>query len=208
LLIGTPYSTSQVFEVYGPPFGGSPPLGIDVLGNGTGMYVGLCRWTGRIAAVFMAESQTGGGNRLTLSRDKSHNFDHPWVASTDIAPNSWQDVVVHVKFSANPSVGFVELWHQGVPQQFQTCAESGNAPSATSGPCTLQSSTRLYYATLVPGNNCTDDGTVCTNTIYLDQYRNGGPENGVPFIPLGNVTIFHGPATVAKTYAAAVAPVV
>jgi Polysaccharide lyase len=37
------------------------------------------------------------------------------VASIPTQRGRWQDVVAHVKFSKNPSVGFVELWVNGQP---------------------------------------------------------------------------------------------
>jgi hypothetical protein len=77
-----------------------------------------------------------------------------------------------VKFSTDPSVGFVELWLNGVPQKF------------TNG------STRLYYDTLVPNVNW--NGST-PNRLQLNQYR--GP------YALGTVTLYHAAAKVGSTYA-------
>ena len=137
----------QFAEVYGPPFGGSPPIGLDI-----------------------------EGNRMGLWRDATHNFDNPW--STPVVTGQWQDIVLHVKFSPDPTVGFVELYFNGVQQQF------------------ADGSTRLYYSTLVPGNNW--DGASGGNYLDIDQYRSHLDQ-------LGTVTVYDAEMAIGDSYAA-VAP--
>lgn len=132
----------QVAEIYGPPYGGSPTVSIDVKGNKIGLW-----------------------------RDGTHNFDTPWMAPLQI--NQWMNVTLHVKFSTNPSVGFVEIWLNGVQQHFNN------------------GSTRLYYTTLLAGDNW--NGST-KNDLDLDQYRALTPS-------LGSVSIYHAAAKVGMTLA-------
>jgi hypothetical protein len=111
------------------------------------------------------------GNRLAL--DETPN--PIWTASTDIVKGAWQDVVLHVNFSTDPAVGYVELWYNGVHQTF------------TNG------QTRYYEATLKTGDNW--DGTHA-DKLYLSQYRGPNPA-------MGTLTIYHSAAKVAQTYAQA-----
>jgi hypothetical protein len=111
------------------------------------------------------------GNSLGLWRGLNHNYDNPWRAP--IQPNVWERIVAHVKFSTDPSVGFIEITLNGVQQKFSN------------------GSTRLYYQTLVPGTNW--DGKT-PNHLDLDQYRGSSPA-------LGTVSIYHSNAEVGMTYA-------
>ena len=131
-----PPSWFQVFEIYGPPFGGSPTMEIDV-----------------------------EGDRLTFARDETHGYDMPWRSSTAIG-GRWEDVVLHVKMSTDPSVGFVELWHNGVRQTFDDGSKT------------------LRYNTIVPsvnggGPNRIEAGqyrskvAMGTVTTYMDEVRIG-----------------------------------
>jgi len=132
----------QVAEFYGVPYGGSPPIGLDVRGN-----------------------------RLGLWRDITHGYDNPW--SVPMQAGVWERVILHVKFSNVPSVGFVEIWLNGVRQTFN------------------DASRRLHYATMVSGINWSGANG---DHLALDQYRAATPA-------LGAVTIYHGPSTVGTTYA-------
>ena len=137
----------QLAEIYGPPFAGSPPIGIDI-----------------------------EGSRLGLWNDHSTGYANPW--SVPVQTNTWLDLVLHVKFSSDPTVGFVEIWLGGVQQTFSNGQQ------------------RLYMATLVPGINWT--GGNGANTLDLDQYRS-------ILDPFGPVTIYHAAAAVGDSFAA-VAP--
>lgn len=149
LPVGFPYIPHwfQFAELDGAPFGGSPPVGLDIEGNHFGLY-----------------------------RDATHNFDAIWNAP--VVTGAWQDFVLHVKFSNDPTVGFVELYYNGVQQQF------------------ADGSTRDYYATLVAGNNW--DGASGGNFLDLDQYRSG-------YDDFGTLTIYEAEPSIGSSYAA-VAP--
>ncbi len=142
--VGFPSITNwfQFAEFYGAPYGGSPPIGLDVKGNSLGLF-----------------------------RDKTHGYDNPWLAP--IKQGTWEKLIVHVKFSDIPTVGFVEIWLNGVRQTFK------------------DGSQRLYYATLVNGINWTGSNS---NHLDLDQYRALTPA-------LGSVSIYHGASAVGTTYA-------
>ncbi len=133
----------QFAEIFGHPYGGSPPIGLDV-----------------------------EGNRMGLWRDATHNFDNPW--SVPLVTGQWQDLVLHVKFSNDPNAGFVEVWLNGAPQQFS------------------DGSTRLYYSTLVAGNNW--DGGSGGDYLDIDQYRSR-------FDHLGTVTIDEAEMAIGTSYA-------
>jgi hypothetical protein len=137
----------QFAELYGPPFVGSPPIGIDV-----------------------------EGNRMGLWRDSTNNYDNPW--SVPLQRGAWLDIVLHVKFSSDPTVGFIEIWLNGAQQSFSN------------------GQTRLYMTTLQPGINW--NGTTGGNFLDLDQYRS-------IVDPLGPLTIYHAAAAIGNSYAA-VAP--
>jgi hypothetical protein len=135
----------QFAEIYGPPFGGSPSMGFDLVGN-----------------------------HMTLQRDATHHHDHIWTSPGTIRKGSgWEDIVVHVKFSTDPRVGFVELWLNGARQRFSN------------------GSTRIYYDTLVPGVNW--DGHT-PNRLFINQYRS-------PQIT-GTLVLYHDAARVGTSYAA------
>jgi hypothetical protein len=72
----------------------------------------------------------------------------------------WQDIVIHVKWSGSDSVGFVELWIDGVQQRFD------------------DGSTRRYIRTLTPGVGAyfkqglyRQSGIPGTGVIYHDGFR-------------------------------------
>jgi hypothetical protein len=137
----------QLAEIYGQPFVGSPPIGIDI-----------------------------EGTRLGLWRNQATGYDNPW--SVPLQTNTWLDMVLHVKFSSDPTVGFIEIWLNGVQQTFSNGQQ------------------RLYMATLVPGVNWT--GGAGANQLDLDQYRS-------ILDPFGPVTIYHAAAAIGDSFAA-VAP--
>jgi hypothetical protein len=134
----------QVLEIYGPPFSGSPTMEFDVVGN-----------------------------RLAFSRDKTHNYDNPWTSSLPITKGTdWEDLVIHVNFSTDPSVGFVEIWSNGHKQTFKNGTQ------------------RLHYETLVPGVNWQERGY---NSVFIGQYRSANAQ-------LGAVTLYQDDVRVGPTY--------
>lgn len=138
----------QVAELYGEPWGGSPTMGIDVKRK-----------------------------RMVLARDQAYGWDDAWTAPVDIQTNAWIDIVMRVKFSTNPSVGFVEIWYNGQPQTMKN------------------GSKRIYYETLRTGVNWNGSSP---NRVFMNQYRSSNT-------PLGTVTIYHDEVRVGRSYEA-VAP--
>jgi hypothetical protein len=99
-----------------------------------------------------------------------------WTSSQNITKGTaWEDIVIHVVLSTNPSVGYVELWNNGVQQTF------------TNG------STKLDEATMATGVNW--DGTT-PDALYINQYRGPNPA-------LGTVTLYHAAVKVGTSYASA-----
>jgi hypothetical protein len=111
------------------------------------------------------------GRSLFLNTRVAGNI---WT-SPQIQYGAWNDFVLHVNFSTNPTLGYIELWYKGQPQTFKN------------------GSTRFYEATLQPGVNW--DGTH-PDTLYLQQYRGANP-------PMGTLTLYHTGAKVGTTYASA-----
>eukprot|EP01113_Clastostelium_recurvatum_P050807 TRINITY_DN970_c0_g1_i3.p1 TRINITY_DN970_c0_g1~~TRINITY_DN970_c0_g1_i3.p1 ORF type:complete len:277 (-),score=74.25 TRINITY_DN970_c0_g1_i3:75-905(-) len=137
----------QVVELYGPPFDGSPSMAID-----------LCH-----------------GNKLCFNRDASHNYDSIWI-STPIVYGQWRDIVLHVKFSTDPNVGFVGVYDGGKQQTMS----NGQA--------------LVHYQTLAKSNW---DGQ--PNNLFLNQYRSSDSK-------LGTVTLYHDAVKVGTTLDAVMPP--
>jgi hypothetical protein len=76
------------FQFHGAPYSGSPRLGFGVAADG----------------------------RIELRRDDVYGYDRVW--SQPLARGRWIDFTTRVKWSKDPSVGFVELWVDGMPQSF------------------------------------------------------------------------------------------
>lgn len=143
--IGAPVYGVQVMEIYGPPFGGSPPIGIEIRGD----TIGLAR------GAKYSYDQTGMKWSTNISGAKG---------------KTWIDLVFRIKLSTNPSVGFVEVWHNGVKQKFAGGSE------------------RLNYDTLENGVNWESGGY---NEVFINHYRSAG---------LGTLTVYHDELYIGKTY--------
>jgi hypothetical protein len=89
----------QVAELYGAPYGGSPPIGIFV------------------------DADSTGKNHLSLRRDATHNHDQVWLGP--LLDGLWHTVILHVRFATDNS-GFVQIWYDGVPQHFNNGATQLN----------------------------------------------------------------------------------
>ena len=64
-----------------------------------------------------------------------------WYNDRDTITNGWHDFVIHVKFSQNPAVGFIELWHREPDEPNyvkQNFIQGTGAPG-----------TKIFYATLL-----------------------------------------------------------
>jgi hypothetical protein len=112
------------------------------------------------------------GNQLALG---THEYGTIWRSPTVISRGTWEDIVLHIRFSTQRSVGFVALWLNGRQRRF------GNGAY------------KFHEATLLPG--VTWDG-VHANTLDLQQYRGPHPS-------LGTVDLYETGAKVGTTYAAA-----
>jgi len=95
-----------------------------------------------------------------------------WTSPTNIVKGAWEDTELHVNFSTSATVGYVELWYNGVQQTL------------------ANGTTRNYEATMQAGNNW--DGTHA-NRLYLSQYRGPNPA-------MGSVTLYHSAAKVGQTF--------
>lgn len=124
----------------------------------------------------------------------------PW--GMDLASNRgrWIDIRMHVKWSGSDSIGFVELWIDGV-QQKMNWPNGGNA-SAFGG----VGATRVRSRTLVPGYGVyykqgyyRYDGLSGTAVIHHDGFRmsdgNGAMPEPTPPPPPPSVTIGMSPAS-------------
>ncbi len=52
--------------------------------------------------------------RICLSRSAEYGYGETW--SVPLTKGVWHDFVLHVKLSQNSSVGFQEIWYNGVKQ--------------------------------------------------------------------------------------------
>lgn len=95
----------------------------------------------------------------------------PW--STPIVRGVWNDIKLHVKWSASDDVGFIELWLNGVPQEF------------TDAPCAHQ--TQCAVRTLMPNGGGVyfkqgyyrDPSIVPTGVVYHDGFSVADTEDGL-----------------------------
>lgn len=113
-------------EDYGPPFNGSPTMELDVFGDRLGMW----------------SEQNGVEKQIWLASDAIHKG------------TAWEDIVLHILWSTDPTVGFVEIWLDGVQQTFQDGQQ------------------REHLATFVPTVNGLLD------SVYMNEYRKAGVDLG------------------------------
>jgi len=90
---------SIFYQFHGAPYSGSPRIGFGV-----------------------------AGGRMHFARDDVYGYDRPWLGPA-VVPGRWYDFAVRVKWSKSPSVGWVELKLNGVPQTFKN--GSTRLPMAT-----------------------------------------------------------------------------
>src|SRR4051812_25225554 len=109
---------------------------------------------------FLAE-----GNNLVLETRPRPNTPYTGITNiwtTPLNKGSWHDIKVHVKWSANASVGFVELWQNGVRQTFTTTPpENSNGVCAGTQTCHIRN--------IYPG----DPGNRSMVTYYRDAAIDG-----------------------------------
>lgn len=106
------------------------------------------------------------GNNLVLETRPRPNEPYTGITNvwtTPLNPGQWHDIKLHVKWSANASVGFVELWQNGIRQNFTaTPSEHGNGQSCVGA-------NRCGFRNIYPG----DSGNRPMVTYYRDQGING-----------------------------------
>ncbi len=136
----------MIAELYGPPYNGTPSM-----------------------ALYVSNEQ-----KITFGRDASYNRDTIWTGKV-IEPGKWRDIVLHVKFSTDPKIGFVQIWDDGQRQQLV----GGDGST-------------VFYRTLNTELNY--DGKT-PNTLILNQYRN----KDVPYGGNG-VTLYHDSVKVGHSY--------
>jgi hypothetical protein len=86
---------TQVSEVYGPPHGGSPPLGLKL----------VCK-------------NNDGHPHLTLSRGARYGQNLQWISDASLDDGQWHEYEVETVSSTDPSAGLVRIWFDGKPQVF------------------------------------------------------------------------------------------
>jgi hypothetical protein len=79
-----PTNFFQFAEFYGPPFDGSPTMGMDIC----------------------------NGHYLCFEQSAANNYANIWQSSA-IELGKWRDLVFHVSFSTDASEGFVEIYDCG-----------------------------------------------------------------------------------------------
>jgi hypothetical protein len=95
----------------------------------------------------------------------------PW--KTLLVRGVWNDLKLHIKWSASDATGFVELWLNGAPQTF------------TAAPCSGQ--TRCMVRTLMPGGGGVyfkqgyyrDPAIAATGSVYHDGFSQSLSEAGL-----------------------------
>jgi hypothetical protein len=119
-------------------------------------------------AYYFIGGPSGGKIELLATRASRTKSNH--ILSVDPTYGKWMDVVTYYKFSADPSVGFIEVWINGERQTFANGQE------------------RFRQNTLEPGapvcgkllhNNFRASGMADSVTIYQDEVKVGESYNAV-----------------------------
>lgn len=101
------------------------------------------------------------GNQIILQTRPRPNAPYTGLTniwSTPLVKDVWVDVKMHVKWSADPNVGYAELWVNGVRQNFTaTPPENGNGTSCVAQPV-------CRFSDIYPG----DPGNRLMATYYRD----------------------------------------
>ncbi len=136
-----------VAQVYGPPWGGSPTIGFGVSND----------------RIVFNSAQTSGTRTIHTT---------VWSGPELSRGLRWENIIVHLKMSTDPNVGFAELWYNGNKQ-------------------TLFNGKQIYYfRTLDSGRNW--DGKT-SNILYAQQYRSKS-------MTLGEVSIYQDNYKIGNTY--------
>ena len=168
---GFPQLTSsgffQIAEMYGPPHGGSPPIGIDLFPG------------------------AGGRPRVTLQRDANFGYDQPWTGPTLDA--GWHTIYLHTVMAPD-NTGSVQLWFDGQPQTFKNGSQTINYPTLAPGinwdghTANILNVNQYRRAGLYPGTVVTYQAAAkvgTTLTAVQDTSTSGPSPSGPPvFLPL------------------------
>lgn len=137
-------------QIYGPPWGGSPTIGLQVAG-------------GRLTLHF---AQTSGNKTLHTSI---------WQGSPIARGLRWEKIILRVKMSADPTAGFVELWYNGLKQRLISGQERYYFKTLDLGRNWDEASPNILYAQQYRSATM----TLGEVTIYHDNYKIGNTYNSV-----------------------------
>lgn len=143
--LDTPYGYLSLMQMYGPPFGGFSPFNIGF---------------------------TGTSGTMGWRREPDQGDD--WACPITPQYDAWMDFACHVKVSADPAVGFGEIW-QNFGSGWQPCVTNPVGGTVVTTPA---GGKRLYTAMI---NDATSLGRLHTDA---HNYRK------VDQIP-GTVTVYH-----------------
>jgi hypothetical protein len=110
-----------------------------------------------------------GGKFELLARPDGHITGNP-ILSVDPTYGKWMDVVTYYKFSADSSVGFIEVWINGEQQTFRTGQESYRQNTLEPG---------SPYCGRLMHNSQRSAGMADSVTIYQDEIKVGQTYNAV-----------------------------
>ena len=136
-----------VMQIYGQPWGGTPTVGFSVSNN---------------RLTFHSAQTTAPGVAHTTV----------WQGPQIARGARWESIVLRLKMSTDPSVGFAEIWHNGAKQSLAGGVQT------------------YYFRTLDPGRNW--DGADA-NMLYAQQYRSRN-------MVLGEVSVYHDNYKIGNTY--------
>jgi hypothetical protein len=110
-----------------------------------------------------------GGKFELQARPDGHIIGNP-ILSVDPTYGKWMDVVTYYKFSADSSVGFIEVWINGEQQTFTTGQESYRQNTLEPG---------SPYCGRLMHNSQRSAGMADSVTIYQDEIKVGQTYNAV-----------------------------
>lgn len=158
----------QITQLYGGPSKCGPPIGIFVVGDR-----------------FHLNQVNGADNTNDCTGVKRTSG--VWKSNTPIVyGTSWNKIIMHIKFSADPTKGYIEIWLNGVKQKFSK-VKNNQGKEVTLG----ENDERYYTAALVAGINYNPGGKT---KLHVNQYR------GASEWTTGPLTLWHDDIKVGRTY--------
>lgn len=64
------------------------------------------------------------GTKVSLTSSFQNNFITHWESANGFTPDQWHDFILHVNWSADPNLGYIELWYDGVKVVNKTNAKT------------------------------------------------------------------------------------